>query len=93
MNLNDAEIVSVQNFSKDADDNRDSQCLLMVGNSHGTIRLVASPMDYWICPSEPSHDVPKRLEKLEEVKNKNPRLNASDAARQSVYFLGLEERG
>jgi type IV secretory pathway VirB4 component len=89
LGLSDAEIYSVQNFSKDVEKRCDSQCLLMVGSVHGTVRLVPSPMDYWICTSEPMHDIPKRLEMQEQVKRKNPSLNSTDAARQSVYYLGL----
>jgi len=87
--LSDSEIMSIENFSNDEVKRRDSQCLLMVGSVHGTIRLVPSPMDYWICTSEPIHDIPKRAEKIEEVKSKNPKLSDTDAARQSVYYLGL----
>jgi hypothetical protein len=46
-------------------------------------------MDYWICTSEPSNDIPKRLSMIEEVKAKNPKMNQTDACRQAVYYLGL----
>ena len=89
LKLSEAEVVAVQNFSKDETKRRDSQCLLMVGNVHGTMRLVPSPMDYWICTSEPINDIPKREEQLKEIKEQNPQLNATDAARRSVYYLGI----
>jgi type IV secretory pathway VirB4 component len=89
LNLSDAEVDSIQNFSKDDDERRDSQCLLLVGNIHGTVRLIPSPMDYWICTTEPTHDIPKRTEMLYEVKRKNHALNNADAARQCVYYLGI----
>ena len=89
LKLSEAEVVAVQNFSKDETKRLDSQCLLMVGSVHGTMQLVPSPMDYWICTSEPMNDIPKRMEKLEEIKEQNPQLNDTDAARRSVYYLGL----
>lgn len=88
--LTDAEIVSVEQFSKDEEKRKDSQCLLIVGAVHGTIRLVPSPMDYWICTSEPITDIPKRLEMISEVKAKNPKLTETDACRQAVYYLGIQ---
>lgn len=90
LRLTDAEVVSIENFSKDEEKRRDSQCLLIVGAVHGTIRLVPSPMDYWICTSEPIKDIPKRLEMIKEVKLKNPKLSHTDACRQAVYYLGLQ---
>jgi type IV secretory pathway VirB4 component len=89
LRLTDAEVLSIENFSKDEEKRRDSQCLLIVGAVHGTIRLVPSPMDYWICTSEPIHDIPKRAEMIKEVKIKNPKLSDTDSARQAVYYLGL----
>jgi hypothetical protein len=47
-------------------------------------------MDYWICTSEPIHDIPKRAEMIKEVKLKNPKLSDTDASRQAVYYLGLQ---
>ena len=91
LRLSDAEVTAIDNFSKDEEKRKDSQCLLIVGASHGTIRLVPSPMDYWICTSEPIHDIPRRLEKIKEVMEKNPQLNQWDAARQAVYYLGLTQ--
>ncbi len=89
LRLSDAEVSAIDNFSRDEEKRKDSQCLLIVGASHGTIRLVPSPMDYWICTSEPIHDIPRRIEKIKEVQEKNPQLNQWDAARQAVYYLGL----
>ncbi len=51
LRLSDAEVAAIENFSKDEEKRRDSQLLLIVGSVHGTIRLVPSPMDYWICTS------------------------------------------
>ena len=90
LRLTDAEVVAIENFSKDEEKRRDSQCLLIVGAVQGTIRLVPSPMDYWICTSEPIKDIPKRLETIKEVKAKKPTLSHTDACRQAVYYLGLE---
>jgi conjugal transfer ATP-binding protein TraC len=91
LRLSDAEVTAIENFSKDEEKRKDSQCLLIVGSSHGTIRLVPSPMDYWICTSEPIKDIPKRLEKIREVQEKDSKLSATDAARRAVYFLGLTQ--
>jgi len=90
LRLTDAEVVAIENFTKDEEKRRDSQCLLIVGGVHGTIRLVPSPMDYWICTSEPINDIPSRRRMIEEVKAKNPNLNHTDACRQAVYYLGLQ---
>lgn len=93
LRLTDAEVVAIENFSKDEEKRKDSQLLLIVGAVHGTIRLVPSPMDYWICTSEPIRDIPRRLEMIKEVKVKNPNLNHTDACRQAVYYLGLQHEG
>src|SRR6185369_1231264 len=90
LRLTDAEGQAIENFAHDQEKRRDSQCLLIVGGIHGTIRLVPSPMDYWICTSEPIKDIPKRREMIKEVKAKNPKLNHTDACRQAVYYLGLQ---
>ena len=93
LRLSDAEIAAIENFSKDEEKRKDSQLLLIVGSVHGTIRLVPSPMDYWICTSEPIRDIPRREEMIKEVKLKNPNLSETDACRQSVYYLGLQHDG
>lgn len=90
LKLTDAEVVAVENFSTQEEKRRDSQLLLIVGAVHGTIRLVPSGMDYWICTSEPIRDIPRRIEMIKEVKSKNPKLNHTDACRQAVYYLGLQ---
>lgn len=90
LRLTDAETQAIDNFGQDQEKRRDSQCLLIVGGIHGTIRLVPSPMDYWICTSEPINDIPKRRAMIEEVKAKNPTINHTDACRQAVYYLGLQ---
>jgi type IV secretory pathway VirB4 component len=90
LRLTDAEVVAIENFTKDEEKRKDSQCLLIVGGIHGTIRLVPSPMDYWVCTSEPITDIPARRRMIEEVKAKNPTLNHTDACRQAVYYLGLQ---
>jgi conjugal transfer ATP-binding protein TraC len=93
LRLTDAETQAIENFGHDQEKRRDSQCLLIVGGIHGTIRLVPSPMDYWICTSEPINDIPKRRAMIEEVKAKNPTINHTDACRQAVYYLGLQFEG
>lgn len=93
LRLRDAEVLAVEAFAKDEEKRRESQALLIVGAVHGTIRLVPSPMDYWICTSEPIKDIPKRLKMIQEVKAKNPKLSHTDACRQAVYYLGLQHDG
>jgi conjugal transfer ATP-binding protein TraC len=90
LRLTDAEVAAVENFTRDEDKRKDSQALLIVGAVHGTIRLVPSPMDYWICTSEPINDMPARRRMIEEVKRQNPKLNETDARRQAVFFLGKQ---
>jgi conjugal transfer ATP-binding protein TraC len=90
LRLTDAEQQAIENFANDQEKRRDSQCLLIVGGIHGTIRLVPSPMDYWICTSEPINDIPKRKAMIEEVKSKNPTIPHTDACRHAVYYLGLQ---
>jgi hypothetical protein len=93
LRLTDAETAAIEQFSRDEEKRKDSQCLLIVGAVHGTIRLVPSPMDYWICTSEPIRDIPKRRSMIEEVKQKNPKMPHTDACRQAVYYLGLQHEG
>lgn len=93
LRLRDAEVLAIEAFSKDEEKRKESQALLIVGAVHGTIRLVPSPMDYWICTSEPIKDIPRRLKMIQEVKAKNPKLSHTDACRQAVYYLGLQHDG
>ncbi len=93
LRLTDAETAAIEQFSRDEEKRKDSQCLLIVGAVHGTIRLVPSPMDYWICTSEPIKDIPRRLNMIDEVRRKNPKLSHTDACRQAVYYLGLQHEG
>jgi type IV secretory pathway VirB4 component len=90
LSLTDAEAVSVEQFAAEEQEKRHCQCLLIVGSVHGTIRLVPSPMDYWICTCEPSKDEPRRAEMIREIKVKNPKLTETDACRQAVYYLGIQ---
>jgi type IV secretory pathway VirB4 component len=94
LRLTDAEVAAVENFTRDEGENRrDSQALLIVGGVHGTIRLVPSPMDYWICTSEPIKDIPMRRRMIEEVKEKAKTARDKiheNACRQAVYYLSLQ---
>ena len=90
LRLSDAEVTAIESFSRDEEKRKDSQMLLIVGAVHGTIRLVPSPMDYWVCTSEPIHDIPRRAEIIRQVKAKNPTFNHTDACRQAVFFLGMQ---
>lgn len=88
--LTDAEIVVLSNLSDQQEKTKDSRFLLIVGGVHGTVRLVPSGMDYWICTSEPVVDMPRRGGMIQEVKTKTPKLNHTDACRQAVYYLDLQ---
>lgn len=89
LRLTNAEVDAIERFSKDEEKRKDSQCLLIVGSIHGTIRLVPSQMDYWVCTSEPIKDIPKRRSMIEDMKAKNPNLNKTDACRHAVYYLAM----
>ncbi len=91
LRLRDAEVHAIEQFAKDQEKRKESQALLIVGAVHGTIKLVPSPMDYWICTSEPIRDIPKRKKMIQEVRAKNPKLSETDACRQAVYYLGLQQ--
>ena len=88
LRLTDAEVAAIENFSKDEEKRKDSQALLIVGGVHGTIRLVPSGMDYWVCTSEPTRDIPRRMEMMRQIKGQNPNLSYTDICRRTVYFLG-----
>jgi type IV secretory pathway VirB4 component len=89
LRLSDAEVTAVEGFSRDDEKRKDSQMLMIVGAVHGTIRLVPSPMDYWVCTSEPIHDIPRRTAMIKQIKSKNPAFNHTDSCRQAVFFLGM----
>jgi hypothetical protein len=91
LRLSDAEVTAIEGFSRDEEKRKDSQMLLIVGAVHGTIRLVPSPMDYWVCTSEPIHDIPRRTEMMKQIKSKNPSFNHTDMCRQAVFFLGMHQ--
>jgi type IV secretory pathway VirB4 component len=90
LRLSDAEVTAIENFGKDAGERRDAQAVLMVGETHGTVRLVPSPMDYWICTSEPIKDIPQRQRMIADTMAKRADNNETDATRQAVFYLGLE---
>lgn len=91
LGLRDAEVAALERFAKDDEKRKESQALLIVGARHGTLRLVPSPQDYWICTSEPIRDVPKRLAMIEAIKEKQPEITHSEACRQAVYYLGMQQ--
>lgn len=90
LRLRDAEVTAIEQFSKDEERRKDSHALLIVGARRGTVRLVPSPQDYWVCTSEPIKDVPRRREMIEAIKEKQPDISHAEACRQAVYFLGLQ---
>ena len=68
---------------------KDVWCYLTTPHSIGLVRLVMSPMEYWMY-SESADDEALREAMWQEVRTKNPKLSNTDAARQSVYYLGLQ---
>jgi type IV secretory pathway VirB4 component len=90
LRLKDAEVAAVAQFDRSDEKRKDSHALLIVGARHGTVRLVPSPQDYWVCTSEPITDVPRRREMIEAIKEKQPEISHAEACRQAVYFLGLQ---
>lgn len=94
LRLTDAEVAAVENFGHSEEKRKQSQCLFIVGGIHGTIALPPSPMDYWICTSEPIRDIPLRLNTIREIMEKTPGCTYTQACRQAVYILGQQwERG
>lgn len=92
LRLTDAEVQAIENFARDEEKRTESHCLLVVGAVHGTIRIVPSGMDYWVCTSEPIKDIPKRLEMIKQITDENPGLPHADACRRAVYILGQQPR-
>lgn len=93
LRLKDAEVDAIARFARDDEKRRESHALLVVGARHGTVRLVPSPQDYWVCTSEPIKDVPERREMIEAIKEKQPEISHAEACRQAVYYLGLQHGG
>ena len=90
LRLSDAEIRAVENFSRGEEQRQDSQMLLIAGAVHGTISLVPSPIDYWICTSDPIKDIPRRQAQIAEVLRLNPGISYTNAARHAVFQLGTQ---
>ncbi|MDZ4832508.1 MAG: ATP-binding protein [Candidatus Melainabacteria bacterium] len=93
LRLKDAEVAAIEQFARDDERRKESHALLIVGAKRGTVRLVPSPQDYWVCTSEPIKDVPRRREMIEAIKEKQPEMSHAEACRQAVYFLGLQHGG
>ena len=66
-----------------------SECLLIVGASHGIIRILPSGLDYWVCTSEPTHDIPARRKCIASIKADNPDVGHTDACRRAVFELSF----
>ncbi len=92
LQLTCAEKQSLANLGSRQQKRKDSQCLLIVGASHGVIRIVPSPLDYWICTSEPTRDIPVRRKQIEWVKSTVPGITHTNACRQAIYLLGSKPR-
>ena len=54
-----------------------------------TLRLIPSPMDYWVCTSEPINDIPKRKEIIVELREQFPEMDELSLVRRAVYELGM----
>lgn len=64
-------------------------CYLLTPESSGLMRMVMSPMEFWMHTQE-SNDEARRTDMLKEVVERNPKLSQTDAARQALYYLGLQ---
>jgi hypothetical protein len=93
LQLSDEEVRAVSNFARVQRKRKDSECLLIVGATRGVIRLVPSPLDYWICTSEPNEDRPRREAAIAKTIAENPGISRTDALRKSVYQLSCEGFG
>lgn len=91
LRLREAEVAAIERFAKDDEKRKESHALLIVGARHGTVRLVPSPQDYWVCTSEPIKDVPKRKAMIDAIMEKQPGISHSEACRQAVYYLALQK--
>lgn len=69
---------------------RQLNCFILSSENRGVVRMIPSPMDFWLCAaSTPEHDL--KIEKMmTEIRQKNPKLSEVDATRQTVYYLGMQ---
>jgi hypothetical protein len=84
LHLSELSALAVEKLSLD---NTELRYLLIAGHSTGIVKLEPSPLEHWICTSEPIHDVPKRMHAISDVQKKNPKLSKTDACRRAVYEL------
>lgn len=68
---------------------RSLSCILQSSDTHGLIRIIPSPMDYWLCNPLDEREKRQVLEIKDEIVDKNPKLSKTDVARQAAYYLGL----
>lgn len=85
LRLSDAE--QIENFSRTEERRHDSQMLLIFGSVHGTISLVPSPVDYWMCTSDPLEEILRQQPQVEAVQLRDQLPNA---ARYAVFQPGTE---
>lgn len=66
-------------------------CFMQSGVGSGLVRIVPSPMDYWLCLSHKEMGIEKIRLMKDSLREKNPKLSAVDLARQTVYYLGIQQ--
>jgi hypothetical protein len=89
LRLTDTQIQSIENFSLNTGS---LMCMLTLGDVSGIVKLIFSPLDYWICTSEPVTDIPERMSKIAAIKLGKPGIAHGDACRLAVYSLSQESK-
>jgi len=67
-------------------------CFMQTRNACGLVRIVPSPMDFWVCMQSDNSCAEEMRVMKESLRDKNPHLSSVDLARQAVYYLGLQQR-
>jgi hypothetical protein len=66
-------------------------CFMQTRKGCGLVRIVPSPMDFWLCLQNKDSSVELMRSMKESVRETNPNLSQVDLARQAVYYLGLQQ--
>lgn len=61
-------------------------------NECGLVSIIPSPMDFWLCLQKDDSDAELVRVMKESLRETNPKLSQVDLARQTVYYLGLQQR-
>ncbi|MBX9666146.1 MAG: hypothetical protein K2X93_00950 [Candidatus Obscuribacterales bacterium] len=71
---------------------RQVPCFLRTQDNHGLMWLIPSPMDYWLCANHSRSNKEQIKRMKSEVGTRNPKLSKTDVARQTMYYLGLNDK-